>query len=530
MGLGLAGLALAACSSEESTQPSSKSVAGAAGSPDGLAGGGAGGKVTELASGGAADERGDAGHAGDAGDAGDVGDAGDAGHVGSDPPEITSDTVSDMVFGAYCDLLAACEPELGPSFVSRTQCVQVMALGLSDGFDHPVFLAKRASLYEVERDLAETCLAKIERAGCTDGLPLTEIVETCHGAGGGWFFGNQLQHLLESFPECDAAMIGTLEEGACCDYRGGCGPGLFCERSDDVGTCLPAGVADEPCNTRPCEDGFVCVFGQCEALGQLGDACLEGYSPTNCAEGLYCDASQEPARCAAPDNPEGASCDCFNCAPGLYCPNEANPVCTAYKHEGDSCADGDECDPGLGCLNGTCRKQELLSLGEECVSGFSDCVETPMGSARCRDDGTGTERCMAPGLLGAPCDPNVDSDKTCASAYGLFCDATSRTCQRLPDVGESCEQVCADWFNVYCAYADPSDTNGTCQPRLGAGGDCSQDFRGQETEPVCDDGGCSSSSSSSSGSFLVSACQFDLECDETSRKCVAQTPSEPTCP
>lgn len=205
--------------------------------------------------------------------------------IGTDggPTEITSNNMGDLVFAAYCDFLTACEPKLGSSFPTRNRCIETMAMGLSDGFEHPIFWAKDASLYQIDRSMAERCLSKLAVASCTDGLPLWESQEGCYGSGGvsvsnSSFFGYQLQHLLESLAECQGVMVGSVGQNACCDYRGGCLPGLFCEEVDyeSIGSCQPAGAALEACWTRPCQEGLACVNQICTAYAQLGDQCPRG--------------------------------------------------------------------------------------------------------------------------------------------------------------------------------------------------------------------------------------------------------------
>ena len=186
-------------------------------------------------------------------------------------------------------------------------------------------------------------------------------------------------------------------------------------------------------------------------------------------------------------------------------------MCKAYKQENDACTDFDTCAAGLGCMAGTCRRKELLSIGDECLAEFSELCPGFIagaigGGGDCADDGSGTDRCSVPGLLGARCDPEHDSEKDCAVFHDLICDEVSRTCQPLPGLGQDCQAHCADFLNVYCAYTNPTDPSGTCQPRVGEGRDCSKD----------------------EGTGILSACRFDLKCDSATGTCVAET--RQTCP
>jgi hypothetical protein len=542
VGLVLVASTLVTCSSEQHASSGVTSAGGAAGSGGGSASGGAGGwtdagGTLSSGAGGLIDAGGTIG-SGAGGE--NVGGATARSGTGSVPTEITSDNIGDLVFGTYCDFLKACEPKLGPWFPTRQKCLSTMALGVPDGFDHPVFWAKGTSLYQVDKGKADGCISKLAGAACTDGLPLWESYYVCYvsgaaGGGSGSFFGNQLQHLLESLPECQGAMVGTLGQNACCDHRGGCGPGLFCEETDfnSIGSCQPAGAALEECWTRPCQEGLACVKQVCTPYVLLGQECvINNYvggsaAPSDCKVGLYCDASQQPRRCANADKTAGTACDCFGCAADLYCDFTSRPsVCKTYKSENESCTSSDKCAAGLECMAGICRRIGSLSIGEQCHGDSHECAEGIAG-ASCLDDGAGITRCSVPGLLGAPCDPNVDSDKTCAFFYDLICDAASRSCQPLPGLGESCQDYCADYVNVFCAHANPTDPNGTCLPRVGLGGNCIKNVPDAGANSCSSDSGtsgCSASGSSSSDS----GCGSGLKCDSTTRTCVATT--RETCP
>jgi|GEM_PF-3205285 len=519
IGLVLLGSHLLACSSDVNASPHATASGGSPGS-GGTTNGGVGGSTDSGGTlGGSTDSGGTLG--------GEVGGSTALAGTGGVPAELTVDNVGELVFETYCSFLKGCEPKLGPSYPTREGCVERMRLG-GDDFDHPVFWAKGTSLYQLDKAKADACLAKLAGAGCTDGLPLWESRESCTGTSSSSFFGYQLLHLLQSAAECLEALVGTLGQGACCDRRGGCGPGLFCERPDgaDTGSCQPAGASSEACWTRPCQPGLVCVRSACTPYAQLGDPCIINnvfgaeWIASNCGAGLYCDDSQQPSRCVSADKGVGAPCECLECAADLYCNTRQTPaVCQAYRAEHEACTDTDKCAAGLDCAKGTCRKIASLVIGEECHGGSNECAQGVAG-ANCVDDGSGVSRCKAPGLLGDPCDPELETG--CALDYDLVCDQTTHTCRALPSLGQACQGRCADRINVFCAGATSEAPSGVCQGRVGLGGTCGS--KPQDTDAgTCTSGSCSSSSSSAD-----SGCRLDLRCDATTRTCVAR--ARTTCP
>jgi hypothetical protein len=442
--------------------------------------------------------------------------------TGTVSPNVTADSFGDLAITTYCRFLKACEPKLGPSFPTTERCVDQMSLGLSDGFAHPAFWAKNTALYRVDKNQAEACLAKLEAANCSTGLPLWEVKETCNGSSSNTFFGNQLQHLLQSTGACSEALVGTLGQNACCDYRGGCGPGLHCERTNAaaIGTCQPAGADTESCWTRPCQADLVCIKSACTPYVKLGEACVINnvfgteWVGSNCGAGLYCDESQHPPRCAASNLTAGSPCQCLSCAAGFYCDSRHQPsVCQPYKAEFEPCTNTDKCSAGLSCAQGICRRIGSLLIGEPCQKGSKECAEGIEG-VNCVDDSNGVSRCQAPGLLGNACDPQLKSG-SCALDHDLVCDSQTRVCRSLPGLGQACQGRCADNINVYCAYADPADSNGICQPRVPLDSTCAT--KPQSSTP-CTSGACEASAVS-----WDSGCRLDLRCDTTTRTCVART-------
>lgn len=340
-----------------------------------------------------------------------------------------------------------------------------VATGIFDGntgeFGHDRHEAREAlaSAKRVEQPFLPGRRALEEQAHRAEPLhPCTDFAGT-HGTVGKVHANRILRSL--TLPECQDAMVGTLGQNACCDYRGGCASGLFCEETDykDLGNCQPAGAALEQCWTRLCQPGLACVKQICTPYALLGEECvINNYvggsaAPSNCGAGLYCDSSQQPPRCMNTVKTAGSACECFDCAADLYCDYMNKPsACKAYKVENEPCTRYDKCAAGLECMAGTCRRIASLSMGEQCHGDPRECAEGIEG-ASCLDDGTGITRCSVPGLKGAPCDPEVESAKTCAFYYDLICDEASRSCQPLPGLGESCQDYCADYSNVHCLRA-----------------------------------------------------------------------------
>ena len=242
-------------------------------------------------------------------------------------------------------------------------------------------------------------------------------------------------HLCEKF--C-AVFHGDKELGEACEGYdenvSNCAQGLMCEQGRCVAPCsVLTGLREgQQCMTEdgneiePCAEGLNCDWNtlNCVKLPQVGEFC-EG----DCGYGAYCDWNQ--GRCLATVG-LGGNCNDAECSAGLYCHYEytgefePSATCQQYALEGESCANDQRCDAGLGCG----------SLGI----------------------------CQGPGQDGEPCDA-----AGCAS--GLWCDWEVNICRAGPEVeGAPClEGVCSG--DLWCdTQTDPMLP--ACRARIPNGERC----------------------------------------------------------
>ena len=210
--------------------------------------------------------------------------------------------------------------------------------------------------------------------------------------------------LEEACPEIDT---GRLPEGACCDRRGGCRPGLACVGRTEArtGVCRPRKGGGELCTgtafvTGDCQVGLRCVRGRCAALVSRDGECSRTFE---CAEYLVCAGG----RCTD-GRSAGQSCGTAPCAHGLFC-NDG--VCRPWNGEGQTCdssavfgASDGGCQLGLYCRDdNTCRR--LPARGASCEDARA-CRHPRQDFCNISSDGTaGSGLCQARHPPGADCLP-----------------------------------------------------------------------------------------------------------------------------
>lgn len=151
----------------------------------------------------------------------------------------------------------------------------------------------------------------------------------------------------------DVCVARVAENGACSDTLR-CKDGLRCS-SANVCVVVQYGGAGATCaeNGDGCRAGLFCDGSTCAALRAPGGACTEFGS--ECAPGLYCGANtcKAPAALNAPCVVGGPA---LQCAEGLYC--DASNGCAAQKPAGAQCVESEEClgfCQGLRCTVPPCR-------------------------------------------------------------------------------------------------------------------------------------------------------------------------------
>jgi hypothetical protein len=129
------------------------------------------------------------------------------------------------------------------------------------------------------------------------------------------------------------------------------------------------------------------------------------------------DVCSDDAQCESADCESGAClvppCSGVSCPGGYYCDPTMN-ACAPIKLAGALCAADDECDPLLGCHDGTCGP--TLAVGIACGTS-ADCAA---GSCQPAPTNPPTSTCVAPLPDGSPCSIPTE----CASGGCSYAGAT----------------------------------------------------------------------------------------------------------
>ncbi len=232
--------------------------------------------------------------------------------------------------------------------------------------------------------------------------------------------------------------------------------------------------------------------GRVKYDGASARACFDSYMQSRCT--VLPDPSQEDCqRMFVGQVADGQPCqDYFECA-SETCARVAatcGGVCTARVAEGGAVSSGSECALGLKVIDGTCQRPRAQ---EEACTIQSDCASGTFCSPRrrCQALRLGGELCDATlpcgnfyACVGGKCEAPPDLGQACvmsrlpACKLDLFCDATTSTCTRRLEVGDTCGQ--SD------ACRPPADCIGpigsrTCTARALEGESCAQAFCTSET-------------------------------------------------
>jgi hypothetical protein len=250
-------------------------------------------------------------------------------------------------------------------------------------------------------------------------------------------------------------------DGAC-DRHDRCQTGYGCVegtcQASSPSTCAPGG--DEVCPSgSECRSDFVEV---CLPRGGLGSPCS---SDVECAESLGCDFSASFLGTCARLPGLGAPCT-GGCEAGLSCMSTGGGTCALPRRLGERCDDvsvtfGSICEPGLGCVLGTCSS--LPRLDERC----SDENLCEAGLTCLFDDLTFENRCRAPLPEGSDCGRFGGGCGT-----GLFCDFRGfpPLCRIAPVEGQECPSgVCAGDLDCRMFTGLPRPI---CAPPAGLGERC----------------------------------------------------------
>ncbi len=319
-------------------------------------------------------------------------------------------------------LCAAYERCLGPlaagTFVAQ-DCVGQQTKAFEDGGLEELRRAVESGKATYDETKAGACIDAIEKLSCAN-------------------------FDLDSLPECNAAVKGTVPDGGDCESANECAEtASYCKvEAACPGKCTPRSPAGAECDSdESCAAGLECTgSGQtCARPALAGEAC-DGEGSPSCQIGLACVGADEtgtPGRCTDPD-------DIFSEAVGKPCDLEASTLCkigascvvTAIDAGGlvmeckDAVASGAPCNLGApdicpndevcdltveqlmqGTTEGKCRP--LPTAGQACSEAF--------GAPECSVGNTCVEgQCVAIQRIGGKCSDD-------AACYSSSC--VSGTCQ-----------------------------------------------------------------------------------------------------
>lgn len=129
---------------------------------------------------------------------------------------------------------------------------------------------------------------------------------------------------------------------------------------------------------------------------------------------------------------------------------------------------GDECSPGLACVDGSCREAPTFPVPEGGVCEY-DYENLPCEEGTyCAWAPADTLRyCSEPPEAGQSC---AESNAQCGpTSLGLYCNYDTQRCAEMPQIGESCAMTFQCRPDAYC----DGGKDMTCQPRQEIGLGCS---------------------------------------------------------
>ncbi|MGM0556454.1 MAG: hypothetical protein ACQEVA_08775 [Myxococcota bacterium] len=187
--------------------------------------------------------------------------------------------------------------------------------------------------------------------------------------------------------ECPAAFRGQVDSGEDCTATAQCAGESVCGRSDSntdcTGTCQDAGQAGSQCGDIVCDYDQYCETENdiCVTKNSAGENCTQNFEcPINsrceggtCSQGVsgldvgdQCDFRTKlcspglgclEGTCQELVEP-GQTCPLFGCAGDNFC-SASTETCEAFKTEGESCSQSQEC-LSLNCAGGQCAPYDSL--------------------------------------------------------------------------------------------------------------------------------------------------------------------------
>jgi hypothetical protein len=217
---------------------------------------------------------------------------------------------------------------------------------------------------------------------------------------------------------CQAALEGTIKQGADCQLDAECAGAQYCKLGDQCpGQCAPYEKAGSACaGDGNCDSGLKCgPTGLCVAPAKAGKACKQG--EPECVDGYVClgddTAQKKPGSCIA--------------------------IATALNGKaGDTCSlDSNLCSVGF-----SCEIKSLAPIGGDCVTKVAADGECHAAVPdECPDD----QYCaLSNPLLPGKCTPKPAPGEKCAAGLGdtLLCQSYARcddgVCREIAHAGEKC--------------------------------------------------------------------------------------------
>jgi hypothetical protein len=208
----------------------------------------------------------------------------------------------------------------------------------NDRCDDPLFCDGSSQTCIAHKAVGEACAAntECEQNFCKDNLCAEPLARDAACVAGDSCYGAL---------RCDGGVCtDPLTEGEACPVGDGCQAHLVCSEGTckSMDWCSP-GAVDQPCNSW-CVDGTVCDMAEmvCRAQAQAGEACTGYY---DCVSDASCDMVNGVCVAYAAlsdDCGSSATCDPYE----AYCDYTGTATCSAFKTDGEACAQSYECGFG----------------------------------------------------------------------------------------------------------------------------------------------------------------------------------------
>jgi hypothetical protein len=240
---------------------------------------------------------------------------------------------------------------------------------------------------------------------------------------------------------------------------------------------------------RGCVSDDAATPSECDAVfrGRIGRngpcmSSLECVGDAVCGFDPRCTDACCPGACRVFADPlaEGEACGGgVACAEGLFCGFDpvtfVSTVCTPAVKVGGACGNGEQCVEEAYCDGAECRAWQLRAPGQTCGEQGQRCEEPADCHGVPNESGEYVQLCVAPALVGAPCDP--DDYGGCAR-FDTYCEPTAKLCKLLPIPGAACSpEGCVGYASCqggigYDEYDEPLGSPGTCVAKAGRGERC----------------------------------------------------------